>query len=218
VGHSNSFLHLACGHPPSKFLWKTTTSRSPATAPLGGGPAFRFRLTGPSRQDTTPVSQRRLTERFAVPCPCPLLRTRAGLLVGVLMPKGLTRSTGKVTCTLSRSACYRRLPLFPSRSLQESLVKDSGRRTSPLPIFPAGYVVMREHITARHRLHEKRFGFVRINPWMILSTTFKSKTPPFPLRRTGRPTFPNKGRLPVTRRCLPITGFAKAAALLDTHV
>ena len=83
---------------------------------------------------------------LGVPRSCPLLRTRAGFLIGVFVPKGLRRRYGQGHLHFITCSCYRRLPLFTSARSKNLFVKILGQVRDRYGFSLAGYVVMPEHI------------------------------------------------------------------------
>src|ERR1019366_826624 len=81
-----------------------------------------------------------------MPRSCPLLRTRAGFLVGVFMPKGLRRRYGQGHLHFITCSRYRRLPLFASVRSKNLFVKILGEVRDRYGFSLLGYVVMPEHI------------------------------------------------------------------------
>jgi putative transposase len=81
-----------------------------------------------------------------VPRSCPLLRTRAGFLDGVFMPKGLRRRHGQGHLHFITCNCYRRLPLFASVRSKNLFVKILGEVRDRCGFSLVGDVVMPEHI------------------------------------------------------------------------
>src|ERR1700686_5903785 len=79
---------------------------------------------------------------------CPVLDafSRAGLLLGLPMPKGLRRRYGLGHLHFITCSCYRRLPLFASARAKNLFVRILGDVRDRYGFALAGYVVMPEHI------------------------------------------------------------------------
>jgi REP element-mobilizing transposase RayT len=111
-----------------------------------GGPAFRLlALVSVPRTNTTPVSPLRVK---ILNLGCPVLGgfPRAGLLVGLPMPKGLRRRYGLRHLHFITCSCYRRLPLFASARAKNHFVKILGEVRDRYGFALVGYVVMPNHI------------------------------------------------------------------------
>ena len=79
---------------------------------------------------------------------CPVLDafSRAGLLVRLAMPNGLSRRYGLGHLHFITCSCYRRLPLLASARAKNLLVQILGEVRDRYGFSLVGYVVMPEHI------------------------------------------------------------------------